>query len=82
MSTTFNTNDRDTSGWSANAYQSAAHFVYSTENTATVLGMLDAQNGECIVDFGCGSGEVTAEIIHAVGQTGEVIAIDVSSSMV
>jgi SAM-dependent methyltransferase len=78
----FNTDDRDTSGWSANAYQSAAHFVYSAENTEPVLSMLNAQAGEKIVDFGCGSGEVTHQIIRAVGEEGEVVGIDISQAMV
>ena len=82
MSSTFNMSDRDGSGWSANAYQSAAHFVYSAQNTASILGMLQAKHGERIVDFGCGSGEVTCEIINAVGDEGEVFAFDISSSMV
>ncbi|KAI0035326.1 S-adenosyl-L-methionine-dependent methyltransferase [Vararia minispora EC-137] len=78
----FNTDDRDASGWSANAYQSAAHFVYSTENTTPVLKLLDARPGERIVDFGCGSGEVTRQILCAVGDEGEVAGIDSSSAMI
>ena len=78
----FNTDDRDASGWSANAYQSAAHFVYSTENTAPVLKLLDAKPGERIVDLGCGNGEVTQQILRAVGDGGEVAGIDISSAMV
>ncbi|KZV63192.1 S-adenosyl-L-methionine-dependent methyltransferase, partial [Peniophora sp. CONT] len=74
--------DRDSSGWSANAYNSAAHFVYSAKNTANVLGLLDAQPGERIVDFGCGSGEVTIELVKAVGEKGHVAATDISSSMI
>ena len=80
--TEWNAADRDSSGWSANAYNSAAHFVYSAKNTANVLGLLNAQPGERIVDFGCGSGEVTIELIKAVGEKGEVAATDISSSMV
>jgi len=78
----FNTNDRDTSGWSANAYQSAANYVYSPKYTESVLGLLDARLGECVADFGCGSGEVTRDIVSAVGPAGEVVAIDFSSSMI
>ena len=82
QSTDWNAADRDATGWSANAYNSAASFVYSAKNTANVLGLLDAQPGERIVDFGCGSGEVTAQLIKAVGEEGKVAAADISSSMV
>ena len=75
-------NDRDSSGWSASAYQSAASFVYAAAQTANVMGMLDPKQGECIVDWGCGSGEVTKEIINAVSPGGEVVGVDISESMV
>ena len=73
---------RDTSGWSATSYRNIAPYVYSSEATASVLQLLDARPGERILDFGCGSGEVTAEIVRLVGPQGMVVGIDTSESMV
>ena len=44
------------------AYSKNASFVYSDAYTAPVLALLDAQPGERILDFGCGSGELTARL--------------------
>jgi ubiquinone/menaquinone biosynthesis C-methylase UbiE len=73
---------RDTSGWSATSYRNVASYVYSSEATASVLQLLDARPGEKILDFGCGSGEVTAEIARLVGLQGMVVGVDTSESMV
>jgi tRNA A58 N-methylase Trm61 len=73
---------RDTSGWSATSYRNVASYVYSSEATASVLQLLDARPGEKILDFGCGSGEVTAEIARLVGPQGMVVGVDTSESMV
>ena len=43
-------------------YTKNASFVYSDAYTAPVLGLLDAKPGERILDFGCGSGELTARL--------------------
>ena len=43
---------------------------------------LAPQPGERIVDFGCGSGELTLELKMAVGSDGRVVGVDSSSSMV
>ncbi|KAI0060309.1 S-adenosyl-L-methionine-dependent methyltransferase [Artomyces pyxidatus] len=74
--------DRDASGWSASAYRAAAPFVYAAAFTAPILTSLDARPGERIVDFGCGSGEVTKEIVNLVGHEGEVVGIDISENMI
>ena len=73
---------RDTSGWSATSYRNVASYVYSSEATASVLQLLGARPGERILDFGCGSGEVTAEIVRLVGPQGMVVGVDTSESMV
>jgi ubiquinone/menaquinone biosynthesis C-methylase UbiE len=58
--------------------------VYSPAFTAPVLELLAARPGERIVDFGCGSGEVTLEINRIVEQAegGVVVGVDYSESMV
>lgn len=74
--------DRDSSGWSASAYNVGASFVYSAAATAPVLSLLDAHPGEKILDFGCGSGEITKELKKLVGDEGVVVGVDISESMV
>jgi len=73
-----------TDTWAANAYNQTASFVYSPAFTSPVLSLLDAKPGEKIVDFGCGSGEVTLEIDKVVKQQqgGIVVGVDSSESMV
>jgi SAM-dependent methyltransferase len=73
----------DSSGWSATHYNKAAPFVYSPEFTAPVLDLLAAKPGERIIDFGCGSGEVTMKIAEIVGSGGGlVVGVDFSENMV
>jgi SAM-dependent methyltransferase len=72
----------DASGWSATAYHNVAPYVYSSEATAPIFQLLDAQTGDRILDLGCGSGEVTAEIASLVGREGAVAGVDISESMV
>lgn len=83
MSTT-NATDTDSTGWSANLYNHHAAFVYSNKFTAPVLGMLAPQPGEKIMDFGCGSGELTSEIAEILKQKdgGMIVGVDFSESMV
>lgn len=68
--------------WSAQKYNNVASFVYSPKYTSAVLTLLDAKPGEHIIDFGCGSGEVTLELQKIVGETGKVVGVDASQSMV
>lgn len=68
--------------WSANEYNKTAAFVYSDKFTQAVIQLLEPQNGERIVDFGCGSGELTKGLLEAVGETGHVVGIDASPNMV
>jgi trans-aconitate methyltransferase len=74
----------DASGWSASLYNKNTPFVYSPAFTAPVLELLSAQPGERIIDFGCGSGEVTLEIKKRVegAEGGLVVGLDLSESMV
>jgi ubiquinone/menaquinone biosynthesis C-methylase UbiE len=71
---------RDT--WSATEYNNTASFVYSDAFTQPVLDLLQPRIGERIVDFGCGSGEVTKALIDVVGPTGLVLGLDSSENMV
>lgn len=79
-----NSNAPDASGWSASLYNETASFVYSPTFTAPVLELLSPQPGERIIDFGCGSGEVTLEIEKVLKQRegGVVVGVDSSESMV
>ncbi len=73
----------DKTGWSAHLYNKNAPFVYSNALTAPVLQMLSPQAGERIIDFGCGSGEVTLELEKIVKEKGgRVVGVDFSESMV
>jgi ubiquinone/menaquinone biosynthesis C-methylase UbiE len=74
----------DASGWSASLYNHHASFVYSPAFTSAVLELLAAQPGERIIDFGCGSGEVTLELKNRVEEasSGVVVGVDFSESMV
>lgn len=70
--------------WSAESYNKNASFVYSPTFTSAVLSLLDAKPGERIVDFGCGTGELTFQIQSIVTQVpgGVVVGVDSSESMV
>lgn len=67
--------------WSALEYNKTASFVYSTENTTQILTLLDPKSGDKIIDFGCGTGEVTLELSEVVTNAGIVVGIDSSQSM-
>ena len=74
--------DKKPDTWSADNYQKTASFVYSDAFTSPVLALLDAKQGEKIIDIGCGSGEVTLQIKQLIGETGVVVGMDSSESMV
>lgn len=71
-----------TSDYSASNYNQTAAFVYSTEYTAPILSLLKPSIGERIVDFGCGTGELTLRIQEAVGASGFTVGIDYNNDMV
>ncbi|KAJ7644351.1 S-adenosyl-L-methionine-dependent methyltransferase, partial [Roridomyces roridus] len=74
----------DAQGWSANLYNTSTSFVYSPAYTSAVLDLLASKPGEKIIDFGCGSGEVTIVLEEVVKRApgGLVVAVDFSESMV
>jgi ubiquinone/menaquinone biosynthesis C-methylase UbiE len=55
--------------------------VYSTDYTTPILTLLDPQPGDKIIDFGCGSGEVTLKLSEVVAGVGTVVGVDSSQSM-
>jgi len=67
--------------WSASEYNKTAPFVYSAEHTAPILKLLDPKPGDKIIDFGCGSGEVTLKLSEVVSDVGIVVGVDSSQSM-
>lgn len=62
------------------AYDDAQSFVM--EYGRELLELLDPKPGEHVLDLGCGTGHVTAEIAEAVGPDGGVVGIDASPAMV
>lgn len=66
--------------WTAQRYTSNASFVYSDSFVAPVLGLLAAQQGERVMDLGCGTGEVTAQLADSVAP-GQLVGVDSSAEM-
>ena len=65
------------SKWNVPLYNEKHNFVY--QYGKGVIEMLDPQPGERILDLGCGSGELTAEIAEVAG---EVAGFDSSAAMI
>jgi trans-aconitate methyltransferase len=62
------------------AYEDAQSFVI--EYGRDLLDLLDASPDERVLDLGCGTGHVTADIAAAVGPGGEAVGLDASRAMV
>lgn len=62
------------------AYKSSASFVPLL--TTKVLTLLSPQQGEHILDLGCGDGQLTARLSPLVGPSGRVLGLDASQSMI
>ncbi|GAA6024943.1 hypothetical protein JCM10207_001441 [Rhodosporidiobolus poonsookiae] len=68
--------------WSAERYNTNAHFTYSAKFTSPVLDLLAPQPGETIVDVGCGSGDLAVgPILSSVLPSGSVLGVDASSNL-
>ncbi|KAG9036757.1 hypothetical protein FRB95_008088 [Tulasnella sp. JGI-2019a] len=80
MSSVIEQQEKD--AWSSTLYNTNASFVYSKPYTSAVLSLLDAKPGEKIIDFGCGTGEITKELKEIVGETGSVVGTDFSQEMI
>lgn len=63
--------------WDANLYQQSHNFVY--EFGRDVINLLNPQPNETILDIGCGTGQLTAEIAKS---GASVIGIDASEAMI
>lgn len=63
--------------WDAQLYQSSHNYVY--EYGKDVINLLDPKPGESILDVGCGTGQLTAEITK---KGAHIIGIDASESMI
>ena len=66
-----------TDHWSSDRYEAHARFV--SDLGAGVLGWLDPQDGERILDLGCGDGALTRRLVAA---GAEVVGTDFSADMV
>jgi len=62
-------------------YNKTASFVYSTANTTPILTLLDPKPGDKIIDFGCGTGEITLKLSEVVAGPGVAVGIDSSQRM-
>src|ERR1700684_1592107 len=69
--------ERPTEHWNAELYQSGHSFVWKFGRD--LLAQLAPQPGERILDVGCGTGQLTAEIS---GSGAQVVVIDSAASMI
>jgi trans-aconitate methyltransferase len=67
------------SAWDPDAYDDGHAFVY--EYGGEVLELLDPAPGERILDLGCGTGHLTAELADRVGREDRVVGIDRDAAM-
>ncbi|KAF7919758.1 hypothetical protein BELL_0101g00210 [Botrytis elliptica] len=67
--------------WSASAYQNSASFV--PKLAGKVLGWLDVQSDDVVLDIGCGDGIIPVQIAHTLSKgSGSIHGIDSSEDMI
>jgi len=66
--------------WNAAEYDADVGFV--TDYGDSVVDLLDPRPGERVLDLGCGTGHLTADIAAAVDPDGEAVGIDSAPGMV
>lgn len=66
--------------WDADDYDDDHGFVH--EYGQSLVEWLDPKPGARVLDLGCGTGHLTAEIDGAVGEAGDAVGIDQSAEMV
>ncbi|KAF7958374.1 hypothetical protein EAE96_001923 [Botrytis aclada] len=67
--------------WSASAYQNSASFV--PKLAGKVLGWLDVQSDDVVLDIGCGDGIIPVQIAHTLSKgSGSIHGIDKSEDMI
>ncbi|TGO16002.1 hypothetical protein BTUL_0033g00400 [Botrytis tulipae] len=67
--------------WSASAYQNSASFV--PKLAGKVLGWLDVQSDDVVLDIGCGDGIIPVQIAHTLTKgSGSIHGIDSSEDMI
>jgi len=66
--------------WDATAYDADVGFVH--EYGQSVLDLLDPKPGERVLDLGCGTGHLTADIAERVGPEGVAVGVDSAPDMV
>jgi len=66
--------------WDATTYDADVGFVH--EHGESVLDLLDPKRGERVLDLGCGTGHLTAEIADRVDPEGAAVGVDSAPDMV
>ncbi|QLH80758.1 class I SAM-dependent methyltransferase [Halosimplex pelagicum] len=66
--------------WDPESYDDDTGFVH--EYGGSVVESLDPRPGEAVLDLGCGTGHLTADIAERVGDSGVAVGVDASTEMV